>query len=355
MDVLSCVSCGAPLSTLPGQFIHDCRYCGGRNYLPSEWPPVTVLRPGIDLAAAKRIVLAQLRDREVAPAFRRGSFFERATLFFLPFFEVNGIRAGKILRPPLPPPARESENESQTLGISFSCNDGPAGVDQTGSVVYSYTAYSYLEPAGQAVDLDLGFIDTDRVEAMLPQAETMPFDPVALRRLGVLLPVRGLPTVPHNLGPTCLPVLEQHVRIVYVPVWEIVYTYSGLVFKSYVTAVDGVCLQWSALRHPQRKAALSLLGLFGIGVLAGRLSKMIPMVLVFGLSLMAMLVLFVGAALLLLPFLWQNVAAPEIVTCNGPFRRYEPLEGTERGISGWFNRVRDRFLASEIRHDDERD
>lgn len=299
VSVVNCNHCGGPLPVVPGQCICRCAYCRNPYYLNLDQPPAVVLADEVDADEARDMVLKALRDPRIEPGFRARTYFERATLFYIPFSEVRGIKAGWAPNDPAKP----------------------------GGDGYSLVSFEYLEPANDLSAISLEVLDRNLVESAMLKAEQIPFQPVEMRRRGVVLPAsppgfsRG-----GNESPDFRETVETHLRIIYFPVWEIAYSYRGMVFYSYCSAVDGSLILVNGLRNHRRKLALSLLGSFSLALLLGR-SVRLAINLAAGIRLspiplLTALGLVAGAGFawsVLFPYLWRLFAFREEISFSGEF------------------------------------
>ncbi len=93
VKVISCSECGAPFRVAEGQFLTLCKFCNVKYYVKQDFPPAINIKDNIDLGDAKKIVLDELRHKEVSKGFLSNSYFEKGTLFFIPLIEIRGIKA----------------------------------------------------------------------------------------------------------------------------------------------------------------------------------------------------------------------------------------------------------------------
>lgn len=308
VNVSGCRDCGAPLPVMEGQNVTECRYCGIKSYIPRDLPPAVVLKPRVDRQKAKDSVLKELRHDEISPSFLSRSFFERAVLYYIPFFELRGIRAGFTSSLPSKPPE------------------------------YSYTAYAYIDKANDLSDLSLEPFDPTTVEDAIIGAEHLPFDPVEMRKKGVVLPPRNLAVLMQNQNPHARESVESHRRLVYFPVWEVGYTFRGIIFKSYVSAVDGRPLKIQGLRNHKKKLRISLFGMLALAILLGRgiNSGGGPLIIT------AIIVLPLSA--ILFPYFWELFAFQEMVEIQGDTIDLKTINYTENSFEKFSRKLVDGFL-----------
>lgn len=289
VQIFGCRNCGAPLKIVESQFLVNCHYCRGRYYLKQNSTPAVALKPEVKMDEAKRLILKALRHSSVAKRFLQNSFFEKATLYHIPFFEVRGIKAG--------------------WDSSLPTEKGK----------YRYQAFDYLEKANRLNEIQIDFFDYSVVEGSILNSRQDDFNPVEMRKQGVIISPEGLDAFRNEHSQSSYEVVEKHFRVIYFPIWEVCYTYKGIIFKSYLSAIDGKVMKLHALKSHQIKLLLAIGGLFGLGALLTRSFKLAfvmsktPMV---GFSL---LFLFLGFPLLifltalLFPYLWRLFAFREEV------------------------------------------
>jgi hypothetical protein len=296
VEVSGCNYCGAPLPLVENQFVTECRYCSNKYYVHQDLPPAVILKPQIDKHSARDTVLKELKDKEIAANFIRNSLFERAVLYFIPFFELRGIKAG------FSPPAPDKPKE------------------------YNYLAYDYLEKASDLADLSLDFFESRIVEDAILTAEQMPFNPVEMRKMGVVIPPGNLMALIKSENPHAREAVENYHRLIYFPVWEISYSFQGIVFKSYTSAVDGQPMKIQALRNHKKKLKMALFGLLALAIFLGRGIH------VGGGPLIVTAIFGLPVAAILFPYFWELFAFQEIVEKRGEMVNYQTINYTENSF-----------------------
>lgn len=295
IEVFSCSECGGPLKVAESQFVTNCNYCGVLYYIKQKIPPAVTIKNSITVSDAKRIVLRKLKDDVIAKEFLHNSFFEKGTLLFIPFIEVRGIKSKE------------------------------AALYNSNKVEFNYQAFDYIERGSDLNDLDVDFINSSLVEESLLNAEQTNFNLVEMRKTGVVLALKTQSFLKTKENELTANVIEKHFRIIYIPVWEINYSYKGIIFKSYISGIDGAPIKIQALKNHRKKIFYSILGLFSLGIIFSRGLKLLLFSTVAtkmgirggGLFL---LVLAVGGIVafflffLLFPFLWETFAFREIVS-----------------------------------------
>jgi len=312
VSVINCTHCGGPLPVVPGQCICRCEYCRNPYFLDQGQPPAVVLASELDAGQARAAVLTALRDPRIEPGFRKETFFERATLFHIPFSEVRGIKAGWT--------ADEAEHNNRDA--------------------FSIVSFEYLEPANDLSALYLDVLDRNIVEAAMLKARQVPFRPVEMRRRSVVLPAT-LHTVTRTTAeaPGVRDTVEKHLRLVYLPVWEIAYSYRGMMFHSYCSAVDGTMILVNGLRNHRRKLSLALLGSFTLALLLGRTIRfavdLVSRMRVGLLPLLTAGIALAGAAMVwavLFPYLWRLFAFREEISISGNFTSMQTISYRENAL-----------------------
>jgi len=339
--VIGCSQCGAPLRVLPGQVVVRCPYCQGLFFYNNQTLDAVVLAPQVDAAAAKRFVLQGLRHPEVDRDFLSRSFFESAVLFFLPFREIRGVRAGK----------KKREKESPAADNGFTAGPdiihvlGPERKQNEPGSVYVYNSFQYL--ASEFALRDFGFIDISLVEEAMLRAKQMTYDPARMRQLGVVIAPSRAVSAPVAPEPSALPLYECTQRLVYFPVWEIAYSADGILFKNYVSALDGQCLKIQALKNRRASVVKAVLGLAVLGITSARLGRLGVVMLP---TFFQLSILLIPASLFLLllftPYFWQLFAFREIVDRYPGFSEAKPIQYEENSFSRLMNRLMGFFIKA---------
>ncbi len=295
VKVISCSECGAPLRVSEGQFLSVCKFCNVNYYVKQDSPPAILIKDNVHLGDAKKKVLDQLRNKAVSKGFLSNSYFEKGTLFFIPMIEIRGIKARVASR------------------------------EITGKSEYGYFAYDYIEHGSHMSDLEIDFIEGSIIDESLLNADQAEFNVTEMRKRGVVLPLKPDFHLNDKTSPEEQFVIEKHIRIIYFPVWEINYSYSGIVFKSYISAIDGAPIKVQAIKDHRKKLFFSILGIFSLATLYARGLKFLLIYLVGvkqGMSAGGIMLgsLLFGALFtlmissLLIPYFWEMFAFREIVS-----------------------------------------
>ncbi|MCP4154804.1 MAG: hypothetical protein GY757_44190, partial [bacterium] len=163
VNVSVCTGCGGPLPVVEHQFVTNCLYCDSRYYVRQDMPPAVVINPGIEKETARDLVLNELHSKEIDADFIKRSASEGVTLYYIPFFEVRGLKAG----------------------LQQSTDPGK-------QVEFSYQAYERIEKGNDLNDMALDFFDDAIVQEAIVNADTTTFNPVELRKKGVVLSPQGV-------------------------------------------------------------------------------------------------------------------------------------------------------------------
>lgn len=278
MNMSICDQCGAPLPIPANEFPKGCRFC--RHRFGDHWEPpqVSVLDPRMSALNAVDTVSKELKHKEVSRSFLSKASLERTVLYYIPILEFGGSHA-----------------------------PGP--------------------------------FDTSIAENTIRTTEQLPFDPVEMRKKGVVFPLRNLRGLLKKIKPRSHGSGGSWGRLVYFPVWEVAYRFRGIVFKSYVSAVDGIPLKLQAFRCHKKKSWMSLFGLLSLAILLGRAINQ-------GggpLALSAIFILPVSA--LLLPYFWELFAFREIVEIQGETVSFKEIDYPENSFKESFRRCWDPALG----------
>ncbi|MCP4218425.1 MAG: hypothetical protein GY765_27565 [bacterium] len=296
LNVTTCLSCAGPLPVADHQFVTNCRYCNAKYYINQELPPAVVLKPEINADQARALVAEELKHKEIAPEFSKDSRFENAVLYFIPFLEVRGIKAGHM-------PGKDEKK-----------------------MEYSFQAYDYLTRANDLEDLKLGYFDQGIVENALANANQLPYDPMEIRKLGVALAPSSLRTIIKKENPKAAESIEVNLRLVYFPIWELSYTYQGILFKNYLSAVEGNTIKVQGMRNHKKKLKLALWGMLSLAILMGRGIN------VGGPGLFLGLAFGIPLTAILAPYFWELFAFREIVEIRGNLLDFNTVNYTENSF-----------------------
>lgn len=323
VEFFNCNNCGAPLKIIESQFVIKCKYCNSKFYLNQEFPAAVVLKPELNKEDAKNLILKALKHKEIAKNFLHNSFFEGAVLLYLPFFEIRGIKSGRI-----------KPTSSNTWE-------------------YSYQSYDYLEKANDLNDLCIGFFNYSIVENSILKAKQISFNPIEMRKKGVILfphEIESIKKINLNISDE---IVEEHRRLIFFPIWEISYTYKGIIFKSYLSAIDGQIIKIHAIRNHKKKLLLSLVGITAISILLARSFKLIfiglkfPSITIKIISTFLLLTFFpalIFLILMLLPYFWQLFAfAEEVKISNNNITESKFINYRENSFIHFGNRLKDKL------------
>jgi hypothetical protein len=338
-QVFGCQNCGNPVCLSEGQFIVQCPYCREKFYYPNPTLPVVALKPRIKVNEAKQLILKALRAKEIDPFFLSHSYFEKATLFFIPFFEVRGIRAGKMKKDKTIPRPNAGPKPVHPTSTP------EPGIERNRESEFICNSFQYLERANDIRDLGIGFIDISLVEDTILNSEQMEFNPTEMRKVGVLLPVTSNRPAQQESELPALPIIEFYVRVLYFPVWEIGYSYEGILFKSYLEGMNGGIMKIQAIKNGKRNLLTALLGAFALGTLISRSLIFGFQTVVIAPLILVTLVLASGTAFLMFfPYFWQLFAFKEIIEKRPKIIDSYPINYSENRFIRFANRLLARII-----------
>lgn len=306
--ITSCGNCGAPLPVVENQWVAECRACKTKLYIQRQTPPAVVIKPLLDENEAAKVVRKKLDHPYVSSQFARDATYKDAILYYIPFFEVRGVKTGTSTEAPGQPPG------------------------------YSHESYELMEICSDLEDLGGLVFDFTFVEEALLHAEPAPFDPVALRQTGVVLPPHDLQILLKKERIDTMGSVEHYKRLVYFPVWEIVYSHNEILFKSYISAVDGRVIKLQALRNHNKKLMQAFIGLASFAILLGRGINS------GGLGFMLAALIVIPTSAVLMPFFWETFAFREMVEFHGPNSSFRSLQYTENSFAKFSRKLLSKVL-----------
>jgi hypothetical protein len=267
-----CNNCGAPLPLPENMLPKSCRFC--RHQFGEHWEPMDVrfLSPRISALNALDIVKKEMKRKEVSRTFLNNASLERSVLYYIPILEFGG-------------------NQSTAP------------------------------------------FDSSIAENTIRTSELLPFDPIEMRKTGVVVPLPHLHILLKKTQSKSRESMGHSRKLIYFPVWEVVYRFRGIVFKSYVSAYDGIPLKIQALRNHKKKSALSLLGLLALAVLLGRGAN------TGGGALMLSAIFVLPVSAILFPYFWELFAFLEIVEIQGETVNFKEINYPENSFKNSFKRL----------------
>ena len=327
VKVISCTECGGSIKVSEGQFLSRCNYCGSEYYVEQKFPPSVRIKKSVVIDEAKNIVLKHLRNKNISREFLKNSYFEKGTLYFIPFVEIRGIKTRIV-------------------------DDSTSGKKK-----FTYIAYEYIERGSELSEIDIGFIDMNIIEETLISAEQERFDLVEMRKAGVVLPVSDHLLEKDNTKYSGSELVEIHHRVIYIPVWEINYSYHGIVFHSYISAVDGIPIEIKAMKSQGRKMLFSIAGLAIFGILFAKIIKLgiillkpmikgnrISSLILFGYG--GGFIIFLFVFFLLFPFFWEMFAFREFLIVRKSGMESETINFEDNFLTKLMKRFSEGFTKS---------
>jgi len=237
---LTCPSCGGTLDVAAGLRVVDCLYCETPLLAVSE---VGIRRwsvsPKLDASRARQAARQWLstgwsRDRRL----RRDAVQGEALLAFLPFFRMQADAMGFALG---------TEVRRRTVGSGKNRRTQTYEVDVERSVEKSY---DYTYPALDVAEWGVQKID-------LQDDRLVPYDPEALKRLGMVFPPTGSESevketarrqIISSADPSqglkqvrfkFLETLRERFSVIYYPLWIIRYRFEKRSYQILIDAEDG--------------------------------------------------------------------------------------------------------------------
>ncbi len=269
---LGCPGCGGALCLAEGERIIVCRYCGGRCLVlvPDAVPRYTV-EASVGRDAAVRIALESLQRPDVPAAVRGRTGVEAAGLCYVPFFEATAVRLGTVfVRERVKPPAPLGDGEQGGQALDRWLEDPGKESEDTKVVEQDVLR---IAPACELPELGVARIrlaDLRRAGSPVPLSS---FDGVALQsRAVVFAPTTSAERflaettwrVPSANDDTRY--VDTRLKLLYYPVWRILYRHRGRVYELAVDGVQGTLLRGTAPRNVAAAAAAAAAGL-GLGAL----------------------------------------------------------------------------------------
>ncbi len=290
--IVCCPNCDTPVRAPEYLRRCDCGNCGNRIYIRKNSPPAVVLKSTVDARMAQKIYLKSLETPEFADHFAKDATFEEAIRYYIPYWEFNGIKKEHLSREPSEPP------------------------------VPTLTATHYLTPANDLKRLSLRYFQQEDVENAIMHGEQDTLDLIAMRKKGIILPPDPVVTVKSQLDAHSLESVDHINRLLFFPIWELRYRRHGMLFKSYISAVDGVPLKIHGLRNQKKNLLYSMAGLLCLAILLGRGIH------AGGSGMWASFLIWIPAFLALFPYFWELFAFQDTVEKRGEAVEYFPIHYT---------------------------
>jgi hypothetical protein len=251
----ACPSCSGIVPRSEGSRAERCPFCGHRSLLWGESARELRLSlpSSLDAETALDAAKAQMVEQKLLslPA-AQAATFEEPTLYFVPYLWLSTTRTGLLER-------------SINVG-----SDIARRVD-TKVLIDDFEAFrlAVVLPGWGLSGLDIGAM-LAREDIPMP----LPFDSTALRRLGfVLSPTKGFDDLRSwaAAADSAAPITERQ-RILFVPIWNIVFTVEGRRSEARIDAVSGVLL---SARAPEDERWRVPMALFAVALPSFVLGKVI--------------------------------------------------------------------------------
>jgi DNA-directed RNA polymerase subunit RPC12/RpoP len=278
---LGCPSCGGTLSLAEGERIVVCRYCGSRNLvLVPGATPRYVLSLGVSREEAAASARAALQRSGVPRVLRERVRFKDILLCYIPFYESSAVRLGTVfLRELVKPVSPEIDDLQDDDTMQRWLNEPPVEKEDTKVVEQDAVRHG---PACDLPELGVECIKLAELRQGATKVPLEPFDPVALQGRAVVFG----PTKPSErfaeestwrLRSTAdrTGFVEQQVKLLYYPVWQVRYLHRGRSYDIAVDGISGVLLRGHAPRTTEWAAALAVGGLALTAFGAGRIARLL--------------------------------------------------------------------------------
>lgn len=278
---LGCPSCGGTLSLAEGERIVVCRYCGSRNLvLVPGATPRYVLSLGVSREEAAASARAALQRSGVPRELRERVRFKDILLCYIPFYESSAVRLGTVfLRELVKPVSPEIDDLQDDDTMQRWLNEPPVEKEDTKVVEQDAVRHG---PACDLPELGVECIKLAELRQGATKVPLEPFDPVELQGRAVVFG----PTKPSErfaeestwrLRSTAdrTGFVEQQVKLLYYPVWQVRYLHRGRSYDIAVDGISGVLLRGHAPRTTEWAAALAVGGLALTAFGAGRIARLL--------------------------------------------------------------------------------
>ncbi len=235
---LGCESCGSTLGVRDGQRLVRCTHCNSEYLaLIPGFIPRFLVHPALDESRAQGVAKAALRHAEVDRGFAADAKVGRAQLYWVPFYEVDGLQVSTYVE------------------------------KRAGGRADTRLAFVDFQNQGCAEDLqDWGLKDLrPRVERQRASLPLIPASPEEMNKRGHVLPVPPIPesasrpnepiATKYQIVASGSKLLGPEQRYVYHPVWRVDVWDKR---HPYVLTVDALSGDLLAGRLPQDRRLASL-------------------------------------------------------------------------------------------------
>jgi len=217
-----------------GERVVKCQFCGVRNLVIIEdHIPRYVIPPVLSLDQAKARAIHLTREKGLPADLPDQSRFYDAGLYYIPLYEMTGIRTGKFI-----------QTNVKTVPTGF--GGGMRKVEHRQATVLMNDVY-FSAPAAKLGEWGIENVPLEKQR----QAQSLkPFDPGRLERDAIIFD----PNVPASkfeaekdgfegylLGDQTR-IAERDMKIIFTPVWLIKYTYHNRLYRIVIDAVLGEVL-----------------------------------------------------------------------------------------------------------------
>ena len=269
------------MSLAEGERIVACRYCGSRNLvLVPDAVPRYALSLGVSRDEAAAAAQVALQRPGVPRVLRDRVRFKDILLCYIPFYESSAFRLGTVfLREPAKAVSPMIDDSQDDAAMQRWVDEPPVEQEDTKVLEQDVVRDG---PACDLPELGVDCIKLAELRRGPSKVPLEPFDPVALQGRAVVFgPTKssarfaeeGTWRVRSEGDRTGY--VEQRVKLLYYPVWQVRYLYRGRSYDIAVDGISGVLLRGHAPRTTEWAAALTVGGLALAAFVAGRIARLL--------------------------------------------------------------------------------
>jgi hypothetical protein len=345
LQELNCARCGANLAYEPGKHLTRCGYCNGSNLLVSEDDSVWYsIRELVTRKEASDLAEFKLSNVPFTPSdLLSECIFEKPQLFFVPCYEITGIRlctsiAKKMVRYPTSHPqeveSRNYEYKWQPV-IHAGHVDDQFRMKRMTFEKDTRITMNDIHMYGLAVNLPhwgLEALNLKKLRQGPDPALLESFDIRLLQKRGTVISPSKTSVqfkkidlgVAGDQGITGMITTDTEMNLIFYPVWRITAYYHSTPYHIIIDGISGEIL-YCRLPMSERSrviAFLSGVGFLGVsaGLIASRAGDLLPFAgIILKLSLYAyFFILFIVITILsIVSFSWIHLRYPAEIIING--------------------------------------
>lgn len=265
IDHFGCKGCGGTLGMKDGQRVVTCDYCGVRNLVSIEdHVPRYVISPVLSLDDAKRRAMRLTHEKGLPLDLPSESRFHDAGLYYLPIYEMTGVRTGKII-----------QTDVKRVPTGFG---GALRTVENSKATVLINDVLFSAPAARLGDWGIENVPLEKQR----QVQTVkPFDAGRLEKDAVIFD----PNIPPSKFEDSKSALEGYLpgdqtriaqkslSIIFTPAWLIKYSYHNRLYRIVIDAVLGDVLFARAPAGDTDRIPLMLLITFLFSYPTARLAR----------------------------------------------------------------------------------